>query len=152
MFTPRKLNRFLMTHIPVAWIAGIRVAKLTDEVCELQLRHRWINQNPFGSVYFAVLAAGGELATGIPLFREVKAAKRPVSMLVTEQQARFLKKARGRVRFVFNDMDIIRQNLQEALDNGTARVFTLTSRALDEQGQTLAEFRFQWSIKPKHNV
>ncbi len=149
MFTPRTLNRFLMTRIPLAWIAGLRVSELSNERCELRLRHRWINQNPFGSVYFAVLAAGGELATGIPLFREVQAAGRPVSMLVVEQQARFLKKARGRIRFVFNDMELIRQQVARALNTGQAQVFVLTSRAIDEQGQTLAEFRFHWSVKPK---
>jgi hypothetical protein len=41
----------------------VRVATI-DENNVWYLKHRWINQNPFNSMYFAVQAMAAELATG----------------------------------------------------------------------------------------
>jgi hypothetical protein len=41
----------------------VRVATI-DENNVWYVKHRWINQNPFNSMYFAVQAMAAELATG----------------------------------------------------------------------------------------
>jgi len=146
-FDLRSLNRFLLLKIPIARLAGIRVVRLDDKACELTLRHRWLNQNPFGSVYFGVLVMGGELATGIPLFKAVNDSGRKISMLVKSHRSEFLKKATGRIRFVFDDMEDLNRNLQTALQSGEKHAFELHSRALDEQGETVATFSYLWSVK-----
>ncbi len=60
----QKLNSFLMFKLPSAWLCGVRVEKIDANHCETRVKHRWINQNPFNSLYFAVQAMAAELSTG----------------------------------------------------------------------------------------
>jgi hypothetical protein len=48
--------------LPSAFIVG--VACVDEKQCVVSVKHRWINQNPFNSMYFAVQAMAAELATG----------------------------------------------------------------------------------------
>ncbi len=148
-FTPKYLNRFLLFKIPVAWLAGIRVKETNEQQTVLQVRHGRINQNPFGSVYFAVLVMGGELATGIPLFKAIAQRNENISMLVVRHQSDFFKKATGKIRFVFNQNEEIRQALKQLKQAGDHTRFVLTSKAVNEQGETVAGFSFEWSLKKR---
>jgi hypothetical protein len=49
----------------------VRVRNL-DETLYRKVKHRWINQNPFNSMYFAVQAMGAELATGALVMYQIK--------------------------------------------------------------------------------
>ncbi len=62
--TPKKLNQFLMLKLPSAWLCGVRVKAISDTNCSVGVKHKWINQNPFKSMYFAVQAMAAELSTG----------------------------------------------------------------------------------------
>jgi hypothetical protein len=53
---PFLFRLFLFIRLPMAFIAGVRVKQVDAEVCEITVPYRWINQNPFGSTYFAVMA------------------------------------------------------------------------------------------------
>ena len=55
-FTPSKLNSFLFLKLPSAFICGVRVKKISADKCIVTVKHKWINQNPFKSMYFAVQA------------------------------------------------------------------------------------------------
>ena len=53
-FTPSKLNSFLFLKLPSAYMCGVRVKQITTEQCTVTVKHRWINQNPFNSMYFEI--------------------------------------------------------------------------------------------------
>ena len=55
-FTPFKLNFFTFFKLPSAFWSGVRVKSISSEICEVTVKHRWFNQNPFNSMYFAVQA------------------------------------------------------------------------------------------------
>jgi hypothetical protein len=59
-FTPSKLNAFLMFKLPAAYICGVRVKEISAGTSIVTVRHKWINQNPFKSMYFAVQAMAAE--------------------------------------------------------------------------------------------
>jgi hypothetical protein len=63
-FTPAKLNLFTFFKLPSAFWSGVRVKSISPEVCEVTVKHRWFNQNPFNSMYFAVQAMAAEFTTG----------------------------------------------------------------------------------------
>ncbi len=151
-FTPASINRFILFKIPIAWLAGIRVREITDKRCIITLKHKWLNQNPFHSVYFGVLVMAGELSTGIPLFREVQKSGRPVSMLVVRHESFFYKKATGRIRFEFTGMDLIKEKLHEALRTGQPVSFELTSLAYNADNIQIGKFIYQWSVKSKGKI
>jgi len=148
-FTPKHINRFLFFKLPSAWISGIRVKNITDRQAVVTAKHRWINQNPFQSMYFAVLAMGAELSTGILVMKKIQDSGQNISMLVTGTKGEFTKKARGRIRFICEDGALIDDKIEKTIQTGEGISFELTSHAYDEADDKVCTFVFQWSIKKK---
>ncbi len=138
-----------MFKLPSAWLAGIRLKSITDQKAIVAARHRWINQNPFQSMYFAVLAMGAELSTGILVMKKIQDSGQNISMLVTGVQGSFTKKARGTIRFICDEGNMVDEKIQLAIAGGEGVQFELTSKAFDEQDDLVCTFVFQWSIKVK---
>jgi hypothetical protein len=70
--TPSKINTFLFFKLPSAFICGVRVKQLETNKGVVTVKHRWINQNPFNSMYFAVQAMAAELSTGALVMHQIK--------------------------------------------------------------------------------
>ena len=64
-FTPNKINTFLLFKLPAAYFTGVRVTSISSKQSEVRVRYRWINQNPFKSMFWAVQGMASELTTGI---------------------------------------------------------------------------------------
>jgi len=148
-FTPFRLNLYLLKTIPIAWISGIRVKEISSSRTVLAVTHRWINQNPFRSIYFGVLVMAGELATGIPLYQLIAESRQNISMLVIEHRSWFYKKATGTIHFEFADYEIIREAIMRAVETGEAVTLPLRVKSLNQQGETTGEFLYIWSLKTR---
>ncbi len=148
-FTTRKLHFFLLFKLPAAFFTGVRVKSIEENRAVIRVKHRWINQNPFNSIYFAVLAMAAELATGVLVLKKIRMVGKPISSLVIKQTADFTKKARGMVHFTCNNGLIIDDKIAAAIDTGEGQSFVLESIGIDEQGDQVALFKFEWSIKVK---
>ena len=77
--TASKLNQFLFFKLPSAFICGVRVKTIDATECIVSVKHRWINQNPFQSMYFAVQAMGAELSTGALVMYHIQKSGRKIS-------------------------------------------------------------------------
>jgi hypothetical protein len=148
-FTPSKLNTFLFFKLPSAFWSGVRVQEIDSRQCFATVTHRWINQNPFNSMYFAVQAMAAELTTGALVMWHIKLSKRQVSMLVTQNKSFFSKKARGKITFSCLEGNLIEDAIQKAIETGEGQTLWLKSRGVDAQGDLVSEMEFQWSIKVK---
>jgi hypothetical protein len=148
-FTPFKLNLFLLKKIPIAWLAGIRVKKISDDETVISLKYHWLNQNPFRSVYFGVLIMAGELSTGIPLFTYLKRKNLNMSMLVVAHHSIFHKKATGRITYTFSDYETVKINIDKAVATGESVKFDLKVSAINENGEKVADFSYTWSVKQR---
>jgi len=148
-FTPSKINRFLLQQLPIAWLAGVRIKEMSGTKAIATAKHRWLNQNPFNSMYFAVLAMGAELSTGILVMKKIQESNKRISMLVTHNEANFTKKARGRIQFICEEGEKIDEKLQKTINTGEGVQFDLTSKGYDEAGDLVCTFTFQWSMKIK---
>jgi hypothetical protein len=84
--TASKLNKFLFFKLPAAFICGVRVKKLDEKECVATVKHRWINQNPFNSMYFAVQAMAAELSTGALVMYQIQKSGKKISMLVANNR------------------------------------------------------------------
>ncbi len=146
---PSKINWFLLVKLPSAYITGVRVKTLEENTSVTTVKHRWINQNPFKSMYFAVQCMASELSTGILVIQKIQESGKKVSMLVTHQTGSFNKKARGRIKFICNDGQKIDNALQETLKTGKGQTIELHSTGIDEKGDAVSYFTYQWSIKLK---
>lgn len=146
-FTIKSFNRFLLVKLPSAFFTGVRMKSLTKDTAVIRVKHRWINQNPFQSLYYGVQAMAAELATGILVLREVTNSKRSISMLVTKQTAEFTKKGRGVVLFTCNQGERIKQAIDETIKTGEGQQIILESQGLNEKGEQVSFFSFEWSIR-----
>ncbi|WZL89180.1 DUF4442 domain-containing protein [Salinimicrobium sp. 3283s] len=145
----QKLNTFLMFKLPSAWLTGVRVKEIDENHCLTTVKHSWINQNPFNSLYFAVQAMAAELSTGALVMASIKASKRPISMLVAQNKSRFTKKATGKISFICNDAHLISAAIEETIKTGEGQTFWMRSHGVNEDGQEVSVFDFEWTIKLK---
>lgn len=147
--TVSKLNQFLFFKLPSAFLCGVRVKEIDDNRCVVTVRHRWINQNPFNSMYFAVQAMAAELTTGALVMLQVRNSGKKISMLVAKNKASFTKKATGRITFSCSDGILISEAIQKAVRTGEGQTFWMKSIGVDERGDQVSEMDFEWSIKLK---
>jgi hypothetical protein len=138
-----------MFKLPSAWLSGVRVKEIDGNHCVTAVRHSWINQNPFNSLYFAVQAMAAELSTGALVMTAIRASKKPISMLVAQNKSRFTKKATGKISFICNDANLVSTAIEEAIKTGEGQTFWMRSRGLNEEGQEVSVFEFEWTIKVK---
>ena len=148
-FTPSKLNTFLFFKLPSAFWSGVRVKQISTEQCTVSVKHRWINQNPFNSMYFAVQAMAAELTTGALVMYQIKKSGKNISMLVANNKGSFTKKAKGRITFICKDGHLLEEAIQRAITTGEGQTFWMKSIGTDEKGDQVSEMDFEWSIKVK---
>jgi hypothetical protein len=147
--TPSKLNQFLLFQLPSAYICGVRVKAIDDKQCIVSVKHRWINQNPFNSMYFAVQAMAAELTTGALVMSQIKKSGKKISMLVANNKGNFTKKATGRINFTCVDGHLIEEAIETAVVTGEGQTFWMKSIGKDENGVQVSEMDFEWSIRIK---
>ena len=148
-FTPSKLNTFLFFKLPSAFWCGVRVKDISSASCTVSVKHKWFNQNPFNSMYFAVQAMAAELSTGVLVMYHINSSSRKISMLVTGNTATYTKKARGRITFACNDGGVVADAIALAIATGQGQVFRLQSTGVDEAGDRVSLMEFEWSVKVK---
>jgi len=148
-FTPAKLNAFLFFKLPSAFWSGVRVKSISTQECVATVKHRWFNQNPFDSMYFAVQAMAAELTTGALVMYQIKKSGKKISMLVANNKGNFTKKARGRITFTCKDGHLIEEAIQRAVASGEGQTFWMQSIGSDEKGDQVSVMDFEWSIKVK---
>ena len=148
-FTPLKLNIFLFFKLPSAFWSGVRVKSISKEQCVVTVKHRWFNQNPFKSMYFAVQAMAAELTTGALVMMQIKKSGKNVSMLVANNNSNFSKKATGRITFTCNDGHLIEEAIKQTIANGEGQTIWMKSVGVNEKREQVSEMNFEWSIKLK---
>lgn len=143
------LNKFLLFKLPSAYICGVRVKQIDENKCVVTVKHRWINQNPFNSMYFAVQAMAAELSTGALVMLEIQKSGKKISMLVANNKSNFSKKATGRITFTCNDGALAAKAIQEAIATGEGQTFWMKSIGTNEKGEQVSEMDFEWSVRTK---
>jgi len=147
--TVSKLNRFIFFELPSAFICGVRVKSIDNNQCTVTVKHRWINQNPFNSMYFAVQAMAAEMTTGAMVIDKIQNSGKKISMLVASNKSSFSKKATGRITFVCKDGHLIEEAIQKTIANGEGQTFWMKSIGTNEEGVQVSEMDFEWSIRLK---
>ena len=147
MKSPFQYNLYNFFKLPSVWWCGIRVKSVNKETCLVGVKHRWINQNPFKSMLWAVQGMAAELSTGLLLMNEIARSNRNFSMLVLNNKANFSKKATGRISFSCNQGLQIRETIKKAISSGEPQTIWLNSCGVDSQKDTVSTFSFEWTLK-----
>jgi hypothetical protein len=147
--TTSKLNTFLFFNLPSAYLCGVCVKFIDTAKCVVSVKHRWINQNPFKSMYFAVQAMAAELTTGALIMNHIQMSNQKFSMLVVQNKAVYTKKATGRITFECNDGLLVKQVIERSISSGEGESFWMKSIGTDEKGIQVSEMDFEWSVRIK---
>jgi len=148
--TPRKVHFFMLFKLPLAYLGGVRVTSITETESIIHIKHRWMNQNPYKSMFWAAQGMAAEMTTGVLVMSQIEKSKRSVSMLVTHQEANFTKKATGKIQFICKDGGLVKEAIQKTIATGEGQVVQLTSEGFNEDGVSVSKFQFEWSLKVKN--
>ncbi|MBT8395021.1 MAG: DUF4442 domain-containing protein [Bacteroidia bacterium] len=147
--TASKLNKFLMFKLPSAYLCGVRSRHIDDSKCVVTVKHKWINKNPFKSMFWAVQGMAAELSTGALVMKKIKESGENISMLVANNNATFTKKATGRITFKCNEGHLIDDAIKKTIKTGEGQTFWMNSKGVNEDGVEVSNFNFEWTIKVK---
>lgn len=147
--TPYKINLFSFLKLPSAWWCGVRLKYMDREKAVVTVTHRWINQNPFRSMYWAVQGMAAELSTGAMVTDQIAESGKNISMLVANNTANFSKKATGKITFTCEDGHVIGEALRQAISTGDGQTIWMKSVGTNKDGVVVSTFNFEWTVKLK---
>jgi hypothetical protein len=145
----KNVNRYLFFKLPSAWWCGVRLEELGADYAQTRVRLRWINQNPFRSMFWAVQGMAAELSTGTLVMREIRQSGRNVSMLVLNNRAHFSRKATGPIRFRCEDGGPLKEVMKQVLATGEGQTIWMAATGRNGAGEVVSEFHFEWTLKVK---
>ena len=145
----KNLNRYLLFKLPSAYISVVRVRSISDEKATASVKHRWINQNPFKSLYWATQGMAAELVTGILMIKKINESGSKISMLVVKQEGSFHKKATGNIIFSCDEGAAIDKVIDAAIKTKEGQSLVLKASGFDQDNEMVSSFEFTWSIKSK---
>jgi hypothetical protein len=146
---PLKFRLFLVTKLPSAYFAGVRVKEVNEEKCIVTVPYKWFSKNPFRSTYFACLAMAAEMSTGALALTHLYKRKPAVSMLVVKAEGEYFKKAVDRTSFVCEDGALIKKAIEDSIATGEAKAIRARSVGANKAGELVAEFYITWSFKAR---
>jgi hypothetical protein len=147
--TPRKLNTYTIFKLPSAYLCGVRTKYIDNEKCIVTVKHKWINQNPFNSMFWAVQGMAAEFSTGALVISKIKDSGERISMLVTSNTATFTKKATGKITFTCNDGHVMQDAIEKTVATGEGETFSMTSTGVNQDGVVVSTFKFEWAVRLK---
>lgn len=144
---PSKLNAFLMFKLPAAYFTGVRTKYIDENKCIVKVKHRWVNQNPFKSMFWAVQGMAAELTTGALVMMKIRNSGERISMLVANNNGSFTKKATGRITFECNQGQLIDEAISKAIETKEGQTVVLQSKGINSEGIEVSSFNFEWTLK-----
>lgn len=144
-----KFNMFTFFKLPAVWWMGVRLQYMDEGRAVVTVRHRWINQNPFKSLFWAVQGMAAELTTGALVMHQIRKSGKNISMLVANNNANFSKKATGKITFTCEDGPLIGEAVKKAIATGEGQTVWMRSIGVNEAGTVVSTFNFEWTIKVK---
>jgi len=87
-----KFRLILFKILPMGFLSGMRITELNEELCRVSVPYKWLNKNPFKSIFWAVLGMAAEMSSGALVTLFTFGKKPSISLLVSKCEAEFIKK------------------------------------------------------------
>ena len=148
--SPFKVNLYMFFTLPSAWWCGVRLRSLDETSAVVTVKHRWFNQNPFNSMFWAVQGMAAEFTTGIMVSTAIRNSGRKISMLVQNNNANFSKKATGRITFTCDEGHLIDKAIKDTIATGEGQTIWMKSTGVNTDGVVVSTFNFEWTVRLKN--
>jgi hypothetical protein len=149
--TSEKFQWFLLTKLPMGWIAGLKVESLSPEECVTSVPFKWLNKNPFKSMYFAVQSMAAELSTASTCLLAVSGQKPSIAFIIIDMKASFYKKATSKVYFNCENAIEAFAAVAKCKKSGEAQTMTFKTEGKMKDGTLVSAFEFTWSFKQRRS-
>ena len=146
---PVKFRMFLFWKLPAAFFSGVMIREIDENRSVVSVPFKWLTQNPFRSTYFASLAMAAEMSTGALAMIHVYKRNPAISMLITNMEASYFKKATGKIFFVCEAGKQIHDAIEDSILSKESKSITVKSTGTNKNGELIAAFLFTWSFKVK---
>ncbi len=144
-----KLRLFFIRHLPMAFLAGLRVKSFDEKSAVVTLPFTYLTKNPFRSIYFAAQAMAAEFSTAVICLQTLEKYETDLSLLVVGLKAEFVKKATGLISYTCQKPEKQDSILEQCILQKSAEEITFTSTGRNKSGEKVAEFHITWSFKPR---
>ena len=141
-----KYTLFTLFRLPAAWLTGVRLIHLDEKGATASIKHRWINQNPYSSMFWAVQGMAAEFPTGILLTDQIRKSGRNIPMLVLNNKANFSKKATGRINVTCDQGEEAKRAIDTLIATGEPQTVWLDATGINQDGQRVSTFSFEWTL------
>lgn len=146
-----KFRLYLLFNLPMGWLAGMKIIDLTENHCITSVPFKWINKNPFKSVYFAVQSMAAELSTATACMVAIQGHRPSIALIIVDMKGQFYKKATGKVFFTCLHQGQTYDTVAQALASKKAQTLSLKTVGKMSDGTLVSEFTFTWSFKQRHS-
>ncbi|MFT7230945.1 MAG: hypothetical protein ACI8TA_000147 [Cyclobacteriaceae bacterium] len=133
----------------MGYLAGLKIESVSKEKCTTSVPYKWLNKNPFQSMYFAVQSMAAELSTATTCLVATSGERPSIAFIIVSCKANFIKKATSKVYFTcenaheaFEAVEFCKIN-----DGAVAKTFKTIGRQTDNT--IVSEFEFTWSFKTR---
>jgi hypothetical protein len=147
LLNPWAFRGYLLTRLPLAACAGLRLRHLDETSCRVSLPGGWRTRNPFGSTYFAAQCMAAEMSTGVPAVVLVEGASASVAVILREIRGVYSKRIVGDSVFSFDDVAGLAAVVARAAGDPESHSYTGHPVARTADGTMAAEFEVTWSFK-----
>jgi len=146
---PFFMRLYMLSSLPMGLLAGLRVREVTDTQTVVSVPFKYLNKNPFRSIYFAVQSMAAEMSTATACLLAVQGHKPSVAFIIVDLKAHFTKKATGRVYFTCEDNRQAFEAVEKCIETGEAEQATFKTTGKMKDGTVVSEFQFTWSFKQR---
>lgn len=145
-----KLRLWTLAKVPLLFFLRPSVVEATERRTVIRIRLTRRSRNHLGSMYFAALCAGADVAGGLTAMRRIEASGRRVSLIFKDVRAQFQKRAEGDVLFSCEDGEAIAELVRRAIASGEREELPvrIVATVPDKLGsEPVAEFVLTLSLK-----
>ena len=143
------LRYFGLTRIPLLFYVRPSVVEKTPQRVVIRIPLNRRTKNHHGSMYFAALAMGADVAVGLLAVELIGRQDKKVSFIFKDFNAEFHRRATADVYFSCDQGEAITALVQQAVDGGDRVELPLTAVATvpTENSGPVASFRLTLSLK-----
>ena len=146
-----KFRLYVLFNLPMGWLAGMKIIDLTENHCITSVPFKWINKNPFKSIYFAVQSMAAELSTATACMVAIQGHQPSIALIIVDMKGQFYKKATGKVFFTCLHQGQTYDTVAQALASKKAQTLSLKTVGKMSDGTLVSEFVFTWSFKQRQS-
>ena len=146
---PLLFRLFVFFKVPFLFWSGTKMVQLDERQSITKVRYKFLNTNPFKSMYFAVQSMAAEFATAAHALMAIEGASEKVVFIVVKCEGEFYKKVEGVVWFKAASYEGFKAAVAQAIETGEQVEYRAKAEGVLEDGTVATHFYFTWSFKRK---